>query len=172
MLFVFRAKEAEIMEGVKRAEKLRVDQVRLLLVESSPSLEITDTLRPCLFRSEPRGWIGWTSPSGNWEKYQRTYTTMRLPRQTCLTRLTPTCSIVALNFTVVLSYFYLCQVLADFSRNMLEEFPSKDFFYWMTETRKLKVSQNRLKRMPEEIAVMVCRPFLFVAFLCKHVFAW
>lgn len=45
---------------------------------------------------------------------------------------------------------------ADFSRNLLDSLPEKDFLYWMSsETRRLKLSQNRLKRIPQDIEHMI-----------------
>lgn len=43
----------------------------------------------------------------------------------------------------------------DFSKNILESLPPKKFFFWMTETRKLKLSQNRLTYLPDEMASMI-----------------
>jgi Leucine-rich repeat (LRR) protein len=43
----------------------------------------------------------------------------------------------------------------DFSRNLLERLPKENFFYWMTEARKLKMSQNRIVHLPDDIANMV-----------------
>ena len=43
-------------------------------------------------------------------------------------------------------------VSADFSHNLLNELPAKDFLYWMSsETRKLKLSGNRLATIPQDI---------------------
>jgi len=47
---------------------------------------------------------------------------------------------------------YLVHV--DMSRNMLERFPEKNFCYWMTEVKRWKISQNRLRVLPEEIGYM------------------
>eukprot|EP00605_Chrysophyceae_sp_TOSAG23-4_P000007 GSChrysophyteH1.ASY1.ANO1.7.1 assembled CDS len=37
----------------------------------------------------------------------------------------------------------------DFSHNILESFPEKDFMYWLNSLRHLKLSQNRLKKLPD-----------------------
>lgn len=42
-------------------------------------------------------------------------------------------------------------VTADMSHNVLDHLPDEKFLYWLTETRKLKLSQNRLKHLPEEL---------------------
>ena len=46
-------------------------------------------------------------------------------------------------------------LLADFSKNILEVLPEKNFFYWMSDLRKLKLSLNRLKRLPEEMEKLI-----------------
>lgn len=38
----------------------------------------------------------------------------------------------------------------DMSKNILENLPEKNFMVWMYELRRLKLSQNRLKRIPED----------------------
>jgi Leucine-rich repeat (LRR) protein len=44
----------------------------------------------------------------------------------------------------------------DFSHNILEKFPEKDFMYWLNSLRNLKLSQNRLKKLPDnEIQYMI-----------------
>lgn len=45
-------------------------------------------------------------------------------------------------------------VLADWSHNMIEEIPADLVFYWMNDTRKLKLSQNRLRRLPNDLGDM------------------
>ena len=47
---------------------------------------------------------------------------------------------------------YLVHV--DMSRNMLDKFPDKNFCYWMTEVKRWKISQNRLRALPEEMGYM------------------
>jgi len=47
---------------------------------------------------------------------------------------------------------YLVHV--DMSRNMLERFPEKNFCYWMTDVKRWKFSQNRLRSLPEDIGYM------------------
>lgn len=39
----------------------------------------------------------------------------------------------------------------DFSHNSLDILPEKDFFYWMSDLKKLKLSQNKLKVLPSEL---------------------
>eukprot|EP01038_Epipyxis_sp_PR26KG_P009130 gene9130-12314_t len=46
-------------------------------------------------------------------------------------------------------------VNADFSHNLLDYLPPENFLYWMAETRRLKLSQNRLKTMPADFSHMV-----------------
>ena len=48
---------------------------------------------------------------------------------------------------ILLSYV----VSFDLSHNVLDSLPVEGLFYWMAEVRKLKLSQNRLKRLPDEI---------------------
>jgi Leucine-rich repeat (LRR) protein len=43
---------------------------------------------------------------------------------------------------------------ADFSHNILESLPGRDFLYWLSEVRMVKLSQNRLKTVPEEVRQM------------------
>ena len=40
-------------------------------------------------------------------------------------------------------------VTIDFSHNILESIPEENFFYWMNSLRNLKLSQNRLKKLPD-----------------------
>lgn len=42
----------------------------------------------------------------------------------------------------------------DFSQNQITYLPSKDFFFWMTEAKKVKLSQNRLQTLPDELTAM------------------
>lgn len=44
---------------------------------------------------------------------------------------------------------------ADFSRNRLETLPVNNFLFWMNDTKVLKLSQNRLQAMPEELGHMI-----------------
>jgi leucine-rich repeat protein SHOC2 len=44
--------------------------------------------------------------------------------------------------------------LLDLSHNFLESLPEKDFFFWLSETRKCKLSQNRLKSLPNDFSSM------------------
>lgn len=45
-------------------------------------------------------------------------------------------------------------VFADLSHNFLEKLPESNFLYWMPETRKLKLSENRIKKVPDDIQQM------------------
>ena len=38
----------------------------------------------------------------------------------------------------------------DISKNMLESLPETDFFYYLSAVRKLKMSQNRITKLPDE----------------------
>jgi hypothetical protein len=40
---------------------------------------------------------------------------------------------------------------ADFSHNILDSLPGEDFLYWLSEVRMFKLSENRLKVLPEQI---------------------
>lgn len=40
---------------------------------------------------------------------------------------------------------------ADLSHNILEALPGKDFLYWLSEVRLLRLSENRLKLLPEDV---------------------
>ena len=102
------AKQAEIMEKAKEAEKLRVDEIRAL------GLDRIDFSVQGLRKIPAKLYLDEDSQS-------------------------------KLSFAV----------LADFSRNMLEELPPKKFLFLMTEARKLKLSQNRLLHIPDELRAMV-----------------
>lgn len=47
---------------------------------------------------------------------------------------------------------YLVNV--DMSRNILERLPEKNFCYWLTDAKRWKLSQNRLRSLPEDISYM------------------
>lgn len=45
-------------------------------------------------------------------------------------------------------------LFADLSHNMIEEIPPDAFFYWMSDIRKMKLSQNRLRTVPDDTGFM------------------
>lgn len=45
-------------------------------------------------------------------------------------------------------------VFADLSHNKIEDIPPDVFLYWMSDTRKLKLSQNRLRFLPPDLGFM------------------
>lgn len=51
--------------------------------------------------------------------------------------------------TALLSY----AVILDVSKNMIELFPSADFFYWCTSVRYFNMSTNKCKYLPDEITL-------------------
>jgi Leucine-rich repeat (LRR) protein len=103
-----RAKQVEVLEKAKAAEKLRSDQIVAM---------------------------GWD----------------RLDMSVQKLRDIPTSMYHTDEATTRLSY----AVNVDFSRNILERIPKENFFYWMTEARKLKLSQNRIVNLPEDLSNMV-----------------
>ena len=42
-------------------------------------------------------------------------------------------------------------VIIDYSRNLLASLPSSSFMFWMQSVRKLKLSQNKLTKLPDEL---------------------
>ena len=42
-------------------------------------------------------------------------------------------------------------VIIDYSRNLLDNLPTHNFLYWMQALKKLKLSQNHLKYLPDEL---------------------
>lgn len=53
-------------------------------------------------------------------------------------------------------------VVVNLSRNLLEELPEKNLFFWLTETKKLVLSQNRLVTLPDELENLAKLQFLEV----------
>lgn len=45
-------------------------------------------------------------------------------------------------------------VIIDYSRNVLDHLPSDNFMYWMQALKKFKLSQNRLKYIPDELKLV------------------
>ena len=46
-------------------------------------------------------------------------------------------------------------VIIDYSRNVLDHLPPDNFMYWMQALKKFKLSQNRLKYIPDELGSVV-----------------
>lgn len=46
-------------------------------------------------------------------------------------------------------------MLLDLSRNKLERLPERNFLYWLSDTRQLKLSQNRITVLPDELEKMI-----------------
>ena len=46
-------------------------------------------------------------------------------------------------------------LLLDMSRNKLERLPDSNFLYWLSDTRHMKLSQNRIKLLPDELEKMI-----------------
>ena len=57
--------------------------------------------------------------------------------------------------SLTFAFYLFAQVMVDLSDNMIDYLPATNFLYWMADVKRLRLSSNRLRTLPDQLRQLV-----------------